>query len=459
MKEKNQMEKPIIKWISNHNQGLISSVLLIFSIFIFWVFMYLAKEISKNNVSIFGLLAIGSIFIFGFISSIPYKSTNILLEFFSLLLCWLTLMLIDTPRIETFYFPLFTSFVIVLGFLIKPKLSLIFIWFLNSSYFFYYINHSINSLNTADYLLLGTIVLMLATYSFTILIKPPGSVRKADVLVCSYSGNTSHYANLFIEGMKEAGAEANVIRFHYYYDFKAEFSGDALVVAFPVIGLKPPWPMSYYLLTKLPWGAGKPAYILYTCIGGPENSAITTWLILTLRGYKVIGRNWAIYPLNVATFRLISAKLWKLIDSFLPFKFDENQQRETGKAFASGRFSGMPFIFFLSPLIVLGILTDNKYLNRIIYRNHIIKKRCNGCGVCVNYCPSERLSLIDNIPKATGTCFLCLGCVNLCTYDAMQFWCLTEYGNRYEPRWRKLVVKKKNNTDKFSQLVHDKIKE
>jgi hypothetical protein len=148
----------------------------------------------------------------------------------------------------------------------------------------------------------------------------PSIFGKSDMIICSHSGNTAHFAREFMKGMNEAGMEVKLHRFHYYKDFNPNLEGDSLVIAFPVSGWKPPWPFVSYLIGKLPRGRGKPAFIIYSSYGGPENAGIVAWTILTLKGYRVAGRHWAIYPMNVATFRLGTKRMWRFIDALTAMK-------------------------------------------------------------------------------------------------------------------------------------------
>ncbi|MFC1852931.1 hypothetical protein ACFL27_22255 [candidate division CSSED10-310 bacterium] len=268
-------------------------------------------------------------------------------------------------------------------------------------------------------------------------------LKKVDVILCSYSGNTAHYAEQFCAGLRQGGTEVQTHRFHYHQEFTAQLSGDALVVAYPVIGWKPPWPLNYYLRVQLPRGNGKPAFILYSAAGGAENAHVLAWLWLTLKGYRVRGRLWSVYPLNVPTFRLGPRKMWQFIDRIWPLKLDQKLACQAGLSFARGLPSGSPFFIFPFPLIPLGLLTDNRWIDIFIYRNHVWKKRCNSCELCVKFCPQQRLSMVNGVPKAKGTCNLCLGCINLCPQRAMEMTGWTEYGQQYKPRWPRLVVKKK----------------
>jgi len=265
--------------------------------------------------------------------------------------------------------------------------------------------------------------------------------KNIDLILCSFSGNTGHYANEFIESARKSGAEVKVHRFHYYKDFNPMLEGDSLVIAFPVSGWKPPWPLTDFLINKLKTGNGKPAFILYTAAGGPENAGIIAWVLLALKGYKVIGRIWSIYPLNVPTFRLGTKKLWQLIDSVTPLRSDLIFVRHSAKEFIFGDGGGLPFIFWPTPLAVIGFLLDNKWINTIIYRTYVWRKRCTACNFCIKYCPANRFVSVNGLPKAKGTCALCLGCVNHCPKNSMQMRLWTEYGQPYKSRWPQFIIK------------------
>ncbi len=255
-----------------------------------------------------------------------------------------------------------------------------------------------------------------------------------DVIVCSYSGNTAHFARAFVRGLREEQGRVRLHRFHYYRSFSPTLRGDALVLTFPVIGWKPPWPLLWYLMTKLPPGLGKPAFISSSASGGPENAGIVTWTILTLKGYRVAGWSWAVYPLNIPALRLGSADLWRRLDLLVPRLPALDAQAVAGRQFARGDPAGLPLLVSPTPLLLLGLLLDNRVVNRYLYRNYVIHKRCVGCGACVRYCPSVRLTMAGCYPRADGECTLCFSCVNRCPGRAMQIRFLSRYGQPYRPR-------------------------
>lgn len=295
-----------------------------------------------------------------------------------------------------------------------------------------------NSLGWVELVFVGTTLVWVSAYAFYH-VRPARCHQhgQIDMILCSFSGNTAHYAQVFAESLQGVLV---VHRFHKQDEFRPHLAGDTLVLAFPVSGWKPPWPLTEYLLTRLPRGGGKPAFILYTSAGGPENAGFVAWALLTLRGYEVVGRLWCTYPLNVPTLRIGPRSLWHWADSHTPFERDMVLASITSAALARGDRAGLPVILWPTPLALVGFLLDNRWLNRFAYRAYAWPRRCTGCGFCIRYCPAGSISWVAGMPRATGTCYLCFGCVNHCPQHAMhlRFW--TEYGGPYKTRWPELVA-------------------
>ncbi len=269
------------------------------------------------------------------------------------------------------------------------------------------------------------------------------AVGIVDVVVCSYTSNTAHFAQQFAEGVEKAGAKANIHRYHYTSLPIPTLSGDALVVAYPTIGWNPPYTM-FDLILDLPRGRGRPAYVLYTSAGGPENAFFLSWLLLLCKGYRPMGRLGGTYPGNVMTIRIGPKRMWRWLDTLLPRNTDLRLAHEAGEQFVRGIPEGLPFWLWPSPLFILNFPLIFKLLNRYIWWPYVRKSRCNKCNLCVRACPTGRIKGVEgSFPISSGPCVLCYGCVNLCPTDALQAVALTEYGQRYEPRWPNLVVRNK----------------
>ena len=399
------------------------------------------RFIPLTNALTFWLVALGALAAGSVIAGLPYASPALVFEMSVLILTWLVFKGKGYGNGAFCFLPLVAAVLISVSYSVMPVLSPIVATLLTAGWFIL-AGGVFRTPGTMQWFFGAVTAIMLITFAASIILRPRKIPRHIDVLLCSYSSNTAHYTGLFSEAAFKAGAQVTVHRFHHYRDFVTRYEGDAFVIAFPVIGWKPPWPMLAYIIFNLPGGGGKPAYILYTAAGGPENAGMFVWLLLTLKGYRVAGRSWSVYPLNLATIRLGSQTFWQRLDALLPLSRDVCEVADAGRRFVEGKPAGLPIIFWPFFLWIAGTIVDNPILNRI-YRNHAFKKRCNACGICVSYCPAERLRMVNRRPRPKGTCTLCFGCVNICPTNAMQIWFLTEYGRPYQPKWPSLIVKKK----------------
>ncbi|MBI5532535.1 MAG: 4Fe-4S binding protein [Deltaproteobacteria bacterium] len=284
----------------------------------------------------------------------------------------------------------------------------------------------------------GVSLVLLAWYGLRV----PPRARNVDLIVCSYSGNTAHFAQSFAEGAQQAGASVTVHRQHHMDVRGVKLEGDSLVVAYPVIGWNPPFPLHDMLLRDLPRGRGKPAYVLHTSAGGPENAFLLTWLILLLKGYRPCGRLGGTYPVNVTTIRIGPRRMWAWLDSLLPRPSDLRVAREAGQSFASGKIDGLGFWVWPSPLVPLNHPWIARTFFRYMYWPYLWKSRCNKCNLCARACPTGRIKAVPgSFPTSSGNCALCYNCVNLCPTNAMHAIALSEYATQYRPRFPKLVVR------------------
>ncbi|MCP4150017.1 MAG: hypothetical protein GY757_19885, partial [bacterium] len=253
--------------------------------------------------------------IWAIVTYFVYRSLGLAFDFFVMIFLIFALYGgVRSNGIFLLYLPLITGVVLCVAHKINSRTSLFLAWAAPLTWFVISNDTAIKDFGILHYLLLLSAILMVLVFTMIFFYNPGKPLKKIDFLLCSYSGNTAHFSEQFTAGAEEAGAEVNMHRFHYYKSFKpakpavvtvkpdvdepvkpgvaeSVFDGDALVIAFPVFGGKPPWPFLNYLLFRLPRAKGKPAFILYTCIGGAENAGILCWLILTLKGYRVVGRN------------------------------------------------------------------------------------------------------------------------------------------------------------------------
>lgn len=59
---------------------------------------------------------------------------------------------------------------------------------------------------------------------------------------------------------------------------------------------------------------------------------------------------------------------------------------------------------------------------------------CKSCGMCEKVCPNGNITLENGTPKFGSQCDLCLGCLNVCPADAINFGKSTRGKTRYKNR-------------------------
>ena len=59
---------------------------------------------------------------------------------------------------------------------------------------------------------------------------------------------------------------------------------------------------------------------------------------------------------------------------------------------------------------------------------------CNGCGLCQSSCPAHAITLRANKPVWAAQCYQCMGCINACPQQAIQYGKATAGRRRYTIR-------------------------
>lgn len=59
---------------------------------------------------------------------------------------------------------------------------------------------------------------------------------------------------------------------------------------------------------------------------------------------------------------------------------------------------------------------------------------CNGCGLCQRSCPAHAITLRANKPVWAAQCYQCMGCINACPQQAIQYGKATAGRRRYTIR-------------------------
>jgi ferredoxin len=238
---------------------------------------------------------------------------------------------------------------------------------------------------------------------------------RLDNVVCSFTGNTAHFAARFAAGAESAGATVATHRFRRRGEFAPAIEGDALAVAFPVIAWQPPWPLSEWLEQGLPEGNGRRAVVLVTSNGMNDNAAWFAARPMRRKGWRVEGLVAGVYP-NSWT-QINFAWSMSYYDA-LPKPATLAAAEAAGRAFASGDPVGSPIRFVPTPFTLAALTAHRRFLH-LFMPPAVRSALCNGCGVCVRVCPAGRLRLENGRPVARGECVCCFSCVNHCPREAI----------------------------------------
>lgn len=179
--------------------------------YINWLFFLLAilfsagivisiKEYNYSDILVFWCLGI-------LIGVILYKSLSIFMDLS--LLCFICLIFkghFEHNQI-LLHLPLISSILIITGYKINSKLPSV-LTFLATIIILALSGLSIEKLDFWNYFFLITSILSALIYIIDSFNKNGVIPRKIDFILCSYSGNTGHYANCFIEEAKKTGSRS-----------------------------------------------------------------------------------------------------------------------------------------------------------------------------------------------------------------------------------------------------------
>lgn len=201
-----------------------------------------------------------------------------------------------------------------------------------------------------------------------------------------------------------------------------------LGLVFPTHGFTAPWHIIYFAL-RLPRRQGTHAFVTPTRGGtkiigflpGMEGTAgYLIALILLLKGYILRGvqgidmpsnwmsLHWGLHPTNVSA--IIQRAHKKTTDWF--------QELLAGKRKLGGLIQ-LLLGLALIPVSFGYLIYGRFYLAKIFFAS----EKCNGCGLCVQYCPTRSLRLRgekNKRPYWSFSCESCMRCMGYCPQQAVE---------------------------------------
>lgn len=253
---------------------------------------------------------------------------------------------------------------------------------------------------------------------------------KTLILYFSATGNTEHGVRLIRRGIEQSGEHSSDLLAVKDCEVSSLENYDLLGFAAPVFAFKPALNL-LQLVGSLPQVVNKPCFLFLTAGGYTCNAGRILQQKLADKGYFVIAYqemicedSWTIIRLRgkaLGQGRPTAKEQFSLVEfgAALPAKYAEWQ---------AGRLKPYRPKLRLNPLHFLSYFFTLPLLQRF-FTIRIDEKKCTNCGICVERCPTGRITL-DNLPKPKGKCIACYGCINGCPTNAIDGW-FTKGKDRY----------------------------
>lgn len=254
--------------------------------------------------------------------------------------------------------------------------------------------------------------------------------KKATIYYFTGTGNSYRVASWMGETAVARGIETRIGSIGSAQPAKEIEQGakNLLGMVFPTHGFTAPWHVIYFAL-RLPRRSQTHAFVTPTRAGtkiigflpGLEGTAgYLIALILLLKGYQLRGvqavdmpsnwmaLHWGLHPVNVAAIigraqAKTTAWFGEILDGRRKF----------------GGFIPLLLGLALIPVSLGYLIYGRFYLAKIFFTS----QRCNGCGLCVNYCPTHSLTLRGKekkLPFWSYSCESCMRCIGFCPQQAIE---------------------------------------
>jgi ferredoxin/flavodoxin len=231
----------------------------------------------------------------------------------------------------------------------------------------------------------------------------------------SGTGNTEIVADLLAKEFRGRAASAELIRVEDILKNKVDFDinkYDIIGIGYPIHALNAPR-IIFDFIKVLPAAKSKKVFIL-KCPGDPilrGGPLSPVKKNLEQKGYEVFYEGVIVMPSNV--FLRIDEKMVKLICDVAARKVKKiAEDIIAGKTqlFRYGLFSG----------IFAKLFSDGENRGARMFGKHLrTSKSCNLCNICVENCPENNISVVDNRINFSNNCLLCMKCIYNCPKAAI----------------------------------------
>jgi Pyruvate/2-oxoacid:ferredoxin oxidoreductase delta subunit len=251
-----------------------------------------------------------------------------------------------------------------------------------------------------------------------------------DFYFFSGTGNSRKVATWFCDEMSNGGVKTNLIDIAKERDTpNAPEQGATIGFISPTHGFNYP-PLFIYFLLRFPRTKYKNNVLLMNTRAGmklsklflPGFSGIAMWfaaIVLLIKGYRIIGMRAIDLPSNWIS--LHPGLRSKVVTSM--FAHYETVTRELAHKIMLGKKVFRPLLWIGMPLdiAVTPIAAGYFFVGRfILAKTFVATNACDNCNVCINQCPINAISMVQNRPYWSFRCESCMRCMNNCPKRAIE---------------------------------------
>lgn len=240
---------------------------------------------------------------------------------------------------------------------------------------------------------------------------------KASILTFSQTGNTLKVGNSISHGLRDRGFDVDHVRFLQRRKWNPD-DADLIGVGCPCFENRPAECVSHYLQNGRFDFAEKKAIVFITSGGSPAKTLWHLARAVSKTGATVIG---GIQLRGAVT---VPTKFGDFVGR--PDDIDLEDSKLFGRAVAASIINGrtLPAHYKINPKVggrfynILGpILT---YIKKVITPlPQSDTEKCDLCGICVNECPTESITIDNSTILFHDTCMVCYRCWHVCPHDAI----------------------------------------
>ena len=248
------------------------------------------------------------------------------------------------------------------------------------------------------------------------------SQPRAAIVTFSQTGNTEKVAGAIAEGLRQSGAEVELLDM-LKTDPDSLAGYDLIGVGAPTFYYREPINVERFM-RRIPRAAGKHAFIFLTSGGHPCNTFYHMRRTLSRRGYLTIDafacHGYDTYPPFKGANRFLGRPD---LDDLEQARTFGAQLIERSSNVSRGQDELLPtFKRHWDRFGRLSIIFRNRLLARIILpKKNLDTDKCTKCGLCAQHCPVDVIDMTrpDGFPVFKSGCIYCTMCERVCPEEAI----------------------------------------